>query len=317
MSASARANERPELRPAGVVGAALGSALLFSALPLPLVGQIAAMVSPLPLVVQRLRGGLGAAVMSLLLAAALLGGALSPGRGLGFLVVACPVLLIGESLARGRGLVRGCAWAFALLAAEIVVALVFAGPQMAAPMLEAATFLRSPGFLEEMRTTGLPPEQVEEWAESFATWQRVVEVVYPALFVMIGALVVLANASLLRAYLARHDPGFLEGGEFEGIRWPFVLPVLFVLGGASVVVPSVRPAGYNVVLLAAFFFGLQGLAVVVFYTRRLAGPRFLRIAVTFLILINPWAPQILALLGLFDMWFDFRKWAEPPREERT
>jgi hypothetical protein len=31
-----------------------------------------------------------------------------------------------------------------------------------------------------------------------------------------------------------------------------------------------------------------------------------------LVLINPWAPQILGLLGLFDMWFDFRKWAEPP-----
>ena len=30
--------------------------------------------------------------------------------------------------------------------------------------------------------------------------------------------------------------------------------------------------------------------------------------------IYPWAPQILALLGLFDNWFDFRKWAEPPNE---
>ena len=28
--------------------------------------------------------------------------------------------------------------------------------------------------------------------------------------------------------------------------------------------------------------------------------------------MNPWAPQILALLGLFDNWIDFRKWAEPP-----
>ena len=25
------------------------------------------------------------------------------------------------------------------------------------------------------------------------------------------------------------------------------------------------------------------------------------------------APQILALLGLFDTWFDFRKWADPPQ----
>jgi uncharacterized protein YybS (DUF2232 family) len=81
--------------------------------------------------------------------------------------------------------------------------------------------------------------------------------------------------------------------------------------------PAARLAGYNVVLLAGFFFALQGLAVVVFYTRRLAGPRFLRLAVTVLILVNPWAPWILALLGLFDTWFDFRKWAEPPRGEKA
>ena len=35
-------------------------------------------------------------------------------------------------------------------------------------------------------------------------------------------------------------------------------------------------------------------------------------ALVVLVLLNPWAPQILALLGLFDIWFDFRKWAEPP-----
>jgi len=34
-----------------------------------------------------------------------------------------------------------------------------------------------------------------------------------------------------------------------------------------------------------------------------------------LVVMNPWRFQILALVGLFDLWFDFRKWAEPPRAE--
>ena len=42
------------------------------------------------------------------------------------------------------------------------------------------------------------------------------------------------------------------------------------------------------------------------------GQRAMRWAVLVLLLINPWSPQILGLLGLFDIWFDFRKWAEPP-----
>ncbi len=32
------------------------------------------------------------------------------------------------------------------------------------------------------------------------------------------------------------------------------------------------------------------------------------------VLVLAWAPQLLALLGLFDYFFDFRKWADPPKE---
>jgi len=71
-----------------------------------------------------------------------------------------------------------------------------------------------------------------------------------------------------------------------------------------------------VLLVLAFFYALQGFAVVAYYTRRLAAPPLLRIAVTVLVLINPWAPQILGLIGLIDTWFDFRKWAQPPEAKR-
>ena len=120
------------------------------------------------------------------------------------------------------------------------------------------------------------------------------------------------NAAMLRLYLLRRDPGWLEDGEFERVRWPLALTVVFVLAGAAVALPLARPVAYNVLLVTAFFFALQGLAVVAFYARRLAGPPLLRAAVIVLVLANPWAPQILALLGLFDNWFDFRRWAEPP-----
>jgi uncharacterized protein YybS (DUF2232 family) len=141
-------------------------------------------------------------------------------------------------------------------------------------------------------------------------------VIYPAAYVIFGALIVIANATLLRAYLRRRDPGWLEGGEFEGIHWPFSLAVAFVAAGLAVLSPALRPAAYNGLLILAFFFALQGLAVVTFYTQRLAAPPLLRAAVLVLVLANPWAPQILALVGLFDIWFDFRKWALPPEARR-
>ena len=256
--------------------------------------------------------------MATLLAAAVLAAVFSPGHALMFLAAwAVPVGLIGEALSRGRGLRKGCAWAFGLLATEMLVALFFASPILEARALQPFDHFRSASFLEEMRAGGMPPDQIEAWTEQVAILRAVMAVVYPAAYIIMAALVVLANAVLLRWYLARSDPGWLDGGEFEGLRWPFALSVLFVASGLSVLAPPLRSAGYNVLLVLAFFFVLQGLAVVAYYANRLAGPPVLRAAILVLVLVNPWAPQILALLGLFDMWFDFRKWAEPPQTGRA
>ena len=67
-------------------------------------------------------------------------------------------------------------------------------------------------------------------------------------------------------------PGWLDGGEFEGIRWPLALVVAFVLAGAGVALPPLRPAAYNVLLVVAFFFALQGLAVVALLRAPPRGP---------------------------------------------
>ncbi len=86
----------------------------------------------------------------------------------------------------------------------------------------------------------------------------------------------------------------------------------FVLAGAAVALPAARAAAYNVLLVLAFFFALQGLAVAAFYAHRLAGPPFLRAAVVVLVLVNPWAPLDPGAAGAFRHLLQFRKWALPP-----
>jgi len=313
-SEKASVHARPEPRTGGVLGAALGSAFLYSAsLAHPLLG-LCAVIAPFPLLVVRLRSGLAGA-MATLLAAAVLAAAFSPENALMFLVAwAVPVGLIGEAMARGRGLRSGCGWAFGVLAAEILVALFFASPTLEARALGPFDHLRSASFLEEMRSGGMPVEQVEAWTEQVTVMRAVMAVVYPAAYIIMAGLMVLANAVLLRWYLARRDPGWLEGGEFEGMRWPLGLAGAFVLAGAAVASPPLRPFAYNALVVLAFCFGLQGLAVVAYYLRRLAAPALL-IAIVMAVLLLPYAHYVLALLGLFDIFIDFRKWAEPPVAE--
>ncbi len=300
----------------GLVGAGALSALLFSASRFLPALALVAFVSPLPLAVQRLRAGAANACLAAVLAAALVAAASSPGLGLDYLIaLAVPGLLLGESLARGRGLVRGCGWAFTLLMVEIAIALLFAGDAMARATLAPFDRIASEEFLAGLRAGGLNAESVSEIAEQAKSMRELVAVVFPAVWAIAAAVVVIANAALLRLYLLRRDPAWLEEGEFERVRFPLALVAVFVLSGAAVALPLARPAAYNVLLVVGFFFALQGLAVVAFYARRLAAPTILRIALLLLVLANPWAPQILALLGLFDNWFDFRRFAEPPPAE--
>jgi Predicted membrane protein (DUF2232) len=301
-----------EARTGGPVAAGVAAAVLVgSGFFFPPVAPLA-LVAPLPLALQRLRGGLASALLATTLAAALVA-AIGPGAAFNFLLMlAPPGLLLGESLARGRGLLRGCGWAFGLLVSEVAGGLVLAGGAMAERFTAPLDRLGSEAFLAELRAGGLPPERVAEFTDQISALREVLAVVFPAAWIIGAAVLVAVNAALLRLYLARRDPGWLEDGEFERVRWTMGLVAAFIVAGAAVAVPLARPAAYNVLLVVAFFFLLQGLAVVAFYARRLAGPPLLRVAVLFLVLANPWAPQILALLGLFDNWFDFRRWAEPP-----
>jgi hypothetical protein len=151
-----------------------------------------------------------------------------PAAGFYLLVLAAPGLLLGESLARGRGLLRGCAWAFAALVAEIGAGLAFASAAMAKLSLAPIENLRSEAFLSELKASGLPPERIAEFTEQVGTLRDALAIVFPAAWVIGAAALVAANAAVLRLYLLRRDPGWLEDGEFERVRFSLALVVVFV-----------------------------------------------------------------------------------------
>jgi hypothetical protein len=304
MAIAADARERAEPRPWGATGAALVSVVLFATI-------VLAPISSFPLVIQRLRG-VGPALVALVASVALIAAVFGPGNAVSFaLFFAAPAWLVGEAMVRGYGLRRGCIWAFVLLGVELGVLLLLAGPDLGEQLRQAVLAQYSAGPLVNHLPSFLS-HGPEELAEAKAIAEQLV-VVYPAVFLALCGLCVVMNGAVVRAYLARRDPAWLDGGEFEGLRWPFGLAVAFVLSGLSVLVPVLRTVGYNVLLVIAFLLTLQGMAVVLYYAHRLAGPALLRAALVVSVIL--WAPQLLGLLGLFDLWFDFRRFADVPPPE--
>jgi uncharacterized protein YybS (DUF2232 family) len=273
------------------------------------------LVSGIPLALCRLRAGRQASSIAALTAAGLVSGLFSLGQGLGLLlVIAAPALMMGETLAARRGILVAAFRAGALLGLAVSLGLLLAGPEMAAQLTEPLRHYQSEAFLNEMRQDrGLPEEQVEELQQQFATLEGAIAVVYPAAWLVLSWTVTLVLAALLRLWLARRGPSWLEGPGFEDLHLPSGVVAAFLVAGVAVVSPPLRPLAYNALLVLGFLFGLQGLAVAVFYTGRMRGPRPLRAAIVVLMLLIPLGAQILALAGLFDNFFDFRRWAEPPK----
>jgi uncharacterized protein YybS (DUF2232 family) len=313
LPSSASVSARPEpSSPSAPLWAGLLAAVLLAALNGPAVLRPIAVVAPLPLMVQRLRGGLGATLVGALLAVALVGlvfpGWTTPTVGVGLLL---PGLLMVEAVARGRGFLRGCGWALTAMTAAVALWLLALGGRMEGVLQELLQL--SPQALEQFRAQA--GERLDDYLDQALALQRVLNVIYPGVWFVLGGVGVVLNAVLLRAWLMRNDPGWLESGEFERLRWPITLTLPFVLAGVSVLFGPTRRAGYNALVVVAFFFALQGLAIVAYYLQRLAGPALLRAGLAALVLLNPWATHLLVLLGLFDNWADFRRWADPPADD--
>ena len=174
------------------------------------------------------------------------------------LAMALPGLLIAEALARGRGLLRGCSFAFFALVAQVAAGLAVVPSAMAERVLEPIDRLRSEAVLKELVASGMPADAIAEFKDQVASLHGALGVVYPAFWVIAAAVLVGVNAALLRLYLLRRDPGWLEDGEFERVRFPLPLVVAFVLAGAAVALPVMRPAAYNVLLVVGVLLPAAG-----------------------------------------------------------
>ena len=72
--------------------------------------------------------------------------------------------------------------------------------------------------------------------------------------------------------------------------------------------------GVNVLLICGLFYLFQGLAILTFIFKRFQVPQFFRwSAFLLLVLIKP-AMLLVILVGLIDLWLDFRHLHRPPSE---
>jgi uncharacterized protein YybS (DUF2232 family) len=151
----------------------------------------------------------------------------------------------------------------------------------------------------------------EKTAEAFAAS-------YPALL-LIGALIsTAANYALIRiAWTRLYGPGLFSGGAFsewlcsESMIWGFILSGAALFLGQGMV----ADAGQNVFLVMLVIYFIQGLSIVVYFLKARNVQVFFWFVLFILIFVQPLLIGLVAGLGVFDIWADFRKLRKVPETE--
>jgi uncharacterized protein YybS (DUF2232 family) len=107
-------------------------------------------------------------------------------------------------------------------------------------------------------------------------------------------------------------PPRLERLDEWGIPYPWVW--VTILGGLLLLVPveDLGAVGVNLLIFMGSVHFLQGMAVLSNLFRQRRVPPFFRGAVYALVFLQQVLLLVVAAIGLFDLWFDFRKrWGSP------
>lgn len=304
----------PQPRPRSalpVARAAVTTAVFYLAgFVLPFGGPLLMVLTPQPGLRLAQRSGTAAGLASCLAALALI--ALAGGGGaavlylvtFGLLTVALPALLDRDwSLEVTIGV------ATAVLAAALLGSLLLldSPTEMLAAMRSALDQVRTDAVAVYARA-GLSADVVRELDEGS---RRLVDVMFqltPALFVLVLAGMVLVNVDLLRRS-QRAAGGAPVFGDLT--RWkcpPELVWLLIVSGYATVLGGGViaRIAVNAFAVLVAVYF-CQGLVIAQFYMRRWHSPFWVNGLVYACIVVEWLLATGVTLLGVFDLWADFRR----------
>jgi hypothetical protein len=174
---------------------------------------------------------------------------------------------------------------------------------------------------ERMPLTEAPPNEPDKPDEPVVStaksMSQVILMLLPAMMVMNFLFINVANYVVVRWYFGRGHPAFVIDPQDLG-AWHLTdhLVWVFLASGIMLMLPStlLKVVGWNVFILTLALYLLHGIAIAVFWLRRLPLPtsgRWLLVVAAFLF-AGPLCLLTCIAAGLFDIWLDFRRQRQQP-----
>lgn len=158
--------------------------------------------------------------------------------------------------------------------------------------------------LDLYRHFGMSDEKLADLELQRATLQQTTLSLLPAIAVLSAGILWFVNLRLARRWIVW--PQLFNLKEWKTPDW--LIWMLIAAGFAAFVPhPGARWAAGNLLLIVLGCYFCQGLAIVSFYLQRLGLPAGLRGVVYLLVLVHYAVAGIVLMLGVFDLWADFRR----------
>jgi len=173
-------------------------------------------------------------------------------------------------------------------------------------MLKAIDAGLAQTFESYRRMPDFPVESQAELEQLFRRMRVMVPRIMPGMLAVSAISVVWANMALAGWLLKRRSypswPDFKEWRLPEPMVWPLIVAgfLLFAPGWANV-------AAVNAVLVLLTLFQIQGVAILLHLLERWSVPQPVRLFIFLILIIQAYGIILLSLLGIADIWADFRK----------
>ena len=155
--------------------------------------------------------------------------------------------------------------------------------------------------------SGIKGDDLELVKQSMKTVSELLLRLYPALITVLLVLMAGCNLALLKRTTTIVGTN-LNVGDFVSFRNPDMLVWVLIAVGFSMLLPSpiMTTPALNILLLVSLLYFVQGLAVVSVLISKQSISGILRIGLYIMLVIQPYLVVIIAVIGLCDLWVDFR-----------
>ncbi|MBP2633337.1 MAG: Protein of unknown function rane [Firmicutes bacterium] len=310
-------NRRVKPMVEGGILAAIAVAMSLISLYVPIIGSFMALILPLPIIVLVVRHGVRWGIMSTIIAGVLISMLISPLQAISIVVVCGFIgVVLGYTYRKGYSAVRCLTIGSVSAIASILVVFAVSLLVINVNPMNIQMDMMQQAFEESLavyRSSGMSETEIAEIAGKFKTGLDTVKQLVPVTVVLAGLFETYINFIVAGVVLRRVGlmnivtmPPFKEWKLPWGLVYIYAFSLIGMYWGSSHEIEVLLQVSMNFNMFAGILSFIQGLVILFYMADRYQLSNFLRGIILILILTSGLF-QVVALIGLFDIIFDYRK----------